>query len=382
MNVGGVDQAGQAGFDLKDKRASEGDEKMFASMLTAEQTSMPPRPKQGEEGQGADGGFEAVPFEGEPIVSYVPGYEPMDDAGETSPDRPERQEAAELREQADDLRNQADDIAGADGATQADADMAQVLRSRAVALDQRADAVEERADIADERDRIAERSETLNGGGVDSPDPVVDGTPTPRPVDVPPEVGFGSEADIERFEAALTAIPGFSEIDVNATREATAGEVDLLLDLAETQGASAEDLELIEGFAQAFPIQFVFVDGLESEAGFEAAAGGELAVENTSTILLDSEFIDDDFTLEGSFEGEDLTGAASEAVEFAFASILEIFDLPGENAAKPEALTSVLPPIVLNGAAEATTSTEEQPEISGLAASEVVGGTEDLDGEE
>jgi hypothetical protein len=444
MNVSGVNQPGQNSLDLKDKRASEGNENMFASLLKSEQGGMGAHKSQyhgGDEAKGAGEGQnseqadnEALPFTGNPVVDYLPpafggseGAAPTEtDIGEGIPTADEpiqadipsrtsanvtilreeadglrdqadglRDQADGLRDQADGLRDQADALISADGASPGDAVAAQSLRSaagvlddgaatldnNAVALDQRAIAVDQRADTVEERQAIAIAAGLSDG--------VQDG-PTPRPVDVPAVEGFGSEANVESFETALNAIPEYAELDVVATREATGSEVDLLLDLAEEAGASPEDLELIADFAHAFPVQFVFVDGLDSSFGFEAAAGGELAVENTSTILLDASFTDDDFTLEGpSLGGADTGEAALEAVEFAFSSILEIFDLPGkasntadiplEIGALP---TGEVPNIAYEGSDAFVLGNQVDSVVDGLSASQVVGGTEDLDGEE
>ncbi|MEP3299193.1 MAG: hypothetical protein ABJO27_22420 [Pseudoruegeria sp.] len=375
MSVTGVSQAGPNEIDHSESMGSGSDQMMFADMLNNEKGDKGEHHRQaGGQGQPPHQGRAGMESgQGEYADTFFEGAS-GDFEGQMG-GAPARQHAADLRTEADDLRSQADSIDGAEGATQEDADIAQTLRSRADALDQRADAVEERAEIAENRQLIAERGDMLNGGEFDPEmgNEIGDG-PVPRPVDAEPVQGWSSEADVERFEAALSAISEFSDIDVVATREATDAEVDLFLEQALASGATTDSLdvdmnnsiELVEGYAQAFPIQFVFVDGLESDYGMEVATGGELAVENTTTILLDSKFATDDFTFEDGITSD----AGLEAVEFAFDSILEIFEFSEVDTSETTADDSV--------------STEDQNSVEGddVDSEDAVGSTTDLENEE
>lgn len=334
---------------LKDRYANEQQERSFAGML----------------GKGADefqlpqntvviqGGPEQLPFD---PVPFPPALDPMEQ-GQMGPQhegvrRPLgaeggnggeqlREEAADLRAQAEDLRTQADEVEAENPQlAQRMRDRADMLDQRAIALDQRADTVAEREEIAMDRERIEAEGNALNGGddySAEGPEKgyqehIVGYPAAGREDNAVAKAGWVDERELEIYATALADIPEFPNLEISAAREANEAEVDVFLDVAEADGATPEDLELIEGFVEVFPVQFVFVDNLIDDYGVETASGGAVTVEGTTTILIDSDFKDNNFTQVGEYETQEGNDAGLDVVEFSYASVLEIFDLPGAPA--------------------------------------------------
>lgn len=235
-----------------------------------------------------------------------------------------RAEAAEMRQEAENLNNEADILErranSDDGAISETVkrdllNEAELLRNRAATLESRAEAFEQRADAADDRVRI-ERAGNQADLGIG------------HVANESNDVGWLSEEELEAFELALSQVSSedlgsFENIEINSSRLANESEIEIFLSVAEQMGASEEDLMLLDGYADAFPIQIVFVDNLISEYGVETAAGGAVNVLGTTTILMDSSFKSDDLTTAGPGEAPSVVNSGFEALIFSLSVIVE-----------------------------------------------------------
>lgn len=239
-----------------------------------------------------------------------------------------RSEATERRQEAEVLHSEADLIErranSNDGALSETVkrdllNEAELLRSRADDLEQEAEAFDKRADAADERAGVRR----VNGPA--------DAAPGSTIVE-PSDVGWLSEEELEAFEVALSQVVSedlgsFENIEVGSSRMANESEIEVFLSVAKQMGASEEDLMVLDGFTDAFPIQIVFVDNLISEYGVNTAAGGAVNVLGTATILMDSSFRSDDLTTAGPDGLPGVVGKGFEDLIFSFSVIVEGVEL-------------------------------------------------------
>lgn len=212
-----------------------------------------------------------------------------------------RDEADALRDQAAALREEAAGQTDHNAAGRIN-NQALALENRANALDLEADQTDIRADNADQRSGASYTASAVSTSVWDDPD-----------------------VEME-FETAISEVEGFEGITVSATRQANDDEVYSLLEVATSMGATGADLVDVQAYADIFPVQFVFVDNLIEDFGAEVASGGDLAVLDTSTIVLDSVFKDIDFAVVEADEDPTIAAAGQEAVEYAMADILGVFD--------------------------------------------------------
>jgi len=338
MAVSGIEgTGGPGGRGLNDLASQKQEEATFQSMLQIDPSDYaegdagphrrsPPPP----------GGASASGGRAEDVRPH--GHEGQ--GGDTDRAANLRQQATELREEAGLLREKAENVEEFGE----DLHMGQVYLHRAIALEQRADSKEQEAATVEARQRDVDSDRTLNGGGG------VGDLPEPRPVDVDPVEGWAPADQVAEYEAEINAISGFEEADVVSSREATENEVDAFIEQAVEAGI--EDIEFVEGYLHAFPIQFVYVENLEA-LGMETATGGELMFDNKTIILMDGDYASDDTTTDVSPDAP----AAQSAMAFSFFEIIdtmiEMKAVELATAPNPIMLASLDDDALDNGATEA-----------------------------
>lgn len=232
----------------------------------------------------------------------------------------ERARAAEMRAEAADMYVEADAMDAeyeqlAQGDQNAPRDLmtgAQVLRDRAKALEERAGTIEDRVGIRDE-------AQGRDPDEVRGYEPPVDSLGTSG--------AWADEGRLDMIQTELAATSTFADAVVSDARTANGSEVNTLLQLAEVMGADADSLELLDGYTDAFPLEFVFVDNLIEDFGMETATRGESNVAGGTTILMDSQFLDDDFTAVGADETAEGNASGAEAMVYSQVSILQGLDM-------------------------------------------------------
>ena len=244
---------------------------------------------------------------------FAPQNLPLDLTGS-----PQNKQIAQLEFEIGDLNQQADALESL-AADHNDPNAANDLLNRAEALRGRADSLSDRIEVIEDRMAIEGNRE---GHPTSFDDPYTDHAQKDAPVFDPPEV-------VEEYQTQISSIDGFESLEVTDTRSARVPEIDLLLSLASEQGASPEQLELVSGFEEMFPLQFVFAENLASDFGYDVAAGGEFTLNGTSTIVMDAKYKDADFTTLSKNEDPQIAALGLENVEFGMNVVLEVFDLPG-----------------------------------------------------
>lgn len=361
MGVNGIENTGgsnDGGF--RDMAAQRHNEASFEQLLDVNIKEPKPNPDPADRRR-EGGGFEESVV-GQP-VDIDENLNPGD--GPRAPDRISeiRQEALELRHDAETLRRHADKVE----------ENGEGPHMRAVYLAQ-AESKEKDAGTKDELIETIKEDRRLNGGGPEDPVPVeeyegVEEEVIPRDQHALPVEGWAPSEQVAAYSQELNAIEAFEGAEVTATREATDNEVEAFLDLAKEMGL--EDLEFADGFLQAFPIQFVYVENLD-QFGMDSATNGELMFDNKSIILVDSEFMSDDTTLDMSPAGD----AAREAVYPSFGSIVDVMiEMEAAEAAATPGSTDM-------EALDESEDDEDSSPSTAAVASAPVSESSDIDGED
>lgn len=327
MGVNGIESTGgsnDGGF--RDMAARRHQEATFEQLVDVD-VNQPRHEPDHAPRHGGEARFESKGFHEPQGDDHGRGGRATDEAAE------HRQDAVELRQEAEDLRQQASEVEeNGEGAH-----MRQVYLDRAESKELDAVAADKRAEAAEARAADREEDRRLNGGD-EGFEPVeeyggVEEEVIPRDQDALPVEGWAPLEQVTAYTQELNAIDGFEDLEVTDTREATDNEVEAFLDLAEELGL--ENRDFAEGFLQAFPVQFVYVEDLEAQ-GFDTATLGEVLFDNKTIILMDSEYAMDDITLDTSPAGE----AARENAELSYTSIIDVMiEMEAvETAAMPSSL--------------------------------------------